>query len=313
MIQYSDNCPHGIMFHHFHGKNFPKVQGSISAEDLSSILEFIGLGRILTAEEWVENFHHNTLANNHVCLTFDDGLRCQYEIAKPVLESYDLTAFWFVYSSVFYGINEKHEIYRNFRTTQFKNIDEFYQQFFQALMSSSYATKVKGSLENFKPETYLKNFPFYTENDRKFRYIRDDVLTQNEYSFIMDEMINASDLNLEFLSSNLWLTENHLKDLKEKNHIIGLHSYSHPTKMLGLSIDEQREQYTKNINHLNNVVGKIISMSHPSNSYNDDTLKILEELGIELGFRANMSKIGGGKLEFSREDHSNIMKMLVMK
>ena len=27
------------------------------------------------------------------------GLKCQFEIALPVLDSYNLTAFWFVYSS----------------------------------------------------------------------------------------------------------------------------------------------------------------------------------------------------------------------
>ena len=30
-------------------------------------------------------------------------------------------------------------------------------------------------------------------------------------------------------------------------------------------------------------------MSHPSGSYNDDTLKILKELGVELGFKQIMS------------------------
>ena len=31
---------HGIMFHHFHGKNHIECQGSLSAEKLEEILEF---------------------------------------------------------------------------------------------------------------------------------------------------------------------------------------------------------------------------------------------------------------------------------
>ena len=34
---------------------------------------------------------------------------------------------------------------------------------------------------------------------------------------------------------------------------------------------------------------EIKCMSHPSGSYNADTLKILKELGIELGFKQIMS------------------------
>ena len=56
-------------------------------------------------------------------------------------------------------------------------------------------------------------------------------------------------------------------------------------------------------------------MSHPSGSYNDDTLKILNELGIELGFKQimdiepekGMKKINNSFLEIARQDHSDIL------
>lgn len=298
------------MFHHFHNEDFPKVQGSISGKELTEIIDFIGRERILRAEEWVEKFQQKSLSKKHVCLTFDDGHLSQYEVALPILESFDLTGFWFVYSSVFKGIKEKLEIYRFFRTTQFKNIDEFYVQFFRRLFNSPFAKIIKKSLERFDSNSYLKNHPFYTENDRKFRFIRDEILQQEEYFSIMDEMILYFNFNENEITSKLWMNENQLKILKKKKHIIGLHSYSHPMKMSGLSIEDQREEYTQNYNHLKELVGDIITMSHPSNSYNDDTLNISHELGIKLGFRADMLKIDGGNLEYPREDHANIMRIL---
>ena len=59
-------------------------------------------------------------------------------------------------------------------------------------------------------------------------------------------------------------------------------------------------------------------MSHPCGSYNQATLKILEGLGVELGFKQimsfeserNMETINNSFLEIAREDHSSIMKMI---
>jgi hypothetical protein len=49
-------------------------------------------------------------------------------------------------------------------------------------------------------------------------------------------------------------------------------------------------------------------MSHPCNSYTADTLSILAELGISLGFRATMrGAADASALERPREDHANIM------
>ena len=60
-------------------------------------------------------------------------------------------------------------------------------------------------------------------------------------------------------------------------------------------------------------------MSHPCGSYNSDTLRILDELGIELGFKQFMSvekekgmkKINNSTLEIAREDHSEIIKKII--
>ena len=51
-------------------------------------------------------------------------------------------------------------------------------------------------------------------------------------------------------------------------------------------------------------------MSHPCNSYNAATLSLLRELGITLGFRANMAKLGLSELEYPREDHANLVRAL---
>ena len=84
--------PHGIMFHHFCGGVHPQGQGAITAEELADLIEFVGPRRILPAEVWLVRCAGGTLRDGDVCLTLDDNLRCQYDIALPVLQAGDLVA-----------------------------------------------------------------------------------------------------------------------------------------------------------------------------------------------------------------------------
>ena len=72
--------------------------------------------------------------------------------------------------------------------------------------------------------------------------------------------------------------------------MIGLHSHFHPTSMAKLSYKEQENEYSTNLNTLSEILEKpknqIKHMSHPCGDYNNDTLKILKTLGIELGLNS---------------------------
>ena len=92
-MNYFSLYPHGITFHHFHDDKHYKGQGSISQKEFERILIYIGVNRILSPEEWLHKLENKSLKKNDVCLTFDDGLRCQMDIALPVLESHNIKAF----------------------------------------------------------------------------------------------------------------------------------------------------------------------------------------------------------------------------
>ena len=81
-----------------------------------------------------------------------------------------------------------------------------------------------------------------------------------------------------------------LRNLDAGGHVIGLHSYSHPTVMATLPVATQRLEYQQNLEHIQRVLGQApLTVSHPCDSYSADTLGILGEMGVRLGFRANMS------------------------
>lgn len=316
-MNYPATIPHGLMFHHFHDDKHYRGQGSISASDFEAILKFVGLERILDPSEWLRRLWAGQLTDRDVCITFDDGLLCQFDVALPVLDKYNLKAFWFVYSSVFEGELGKFEIYRVFRSKFFKDIDDFYNIFFTKVFQSKFGNTARKVIEEADLKKYSQTFPFYSTNDIHFRLIRDRALNREEFEMIMDAIIQEKGLSLSELSKDIWMSNENLAYLGGQKHTIGLHSYSHPMVLAGLSWEQQQEEYQKNYEHIRKVCGRLpVTMAHPANSYNDTTLKILEQLGVECGFKSNMfqqddlGQLNKSKYEIAREDHANIMRMM---
>jgi peptidoglycan/xylan/chitin deacetylase (PgdA/CDA1 family) len=301
----------GLMFHHFYGGAHPDVQGAISTAQFADILEFVGVKRILDPYEWCERARRGALDERDLCITFDDSLRCQFDLALPVLESYGLKAFWFVYSSVFEGQFTPLEIYRWFRTTQFARIDDFYTAFDAAVAGSPFSAEMETALAGFVARNYLAECAFYSDADRRFRFQRDVVLGPQRYDRIMGAMIDAAGVDMRAVGPSLWMDDACLRDLDSRGHIVGLHSYSHPMVMASLPPDDQAIEYLRNFQHLERVLGKKPeTMSHPSGSYNAATLAILRNLGISVGFRTDMTLRNGGILELPREDHADLLTRL---
>ena len=116
--------------------------------------------------------------------------------------------------------------------------------------------------------------------------------------------------NIKNAKKNLWMTEKDLIKISNKGHVIGLHSYSHPTKISKLNKTDQKLEYQKNFDHLTKLIKKpITTMAHPCGDYCKDTLNILNAMNIEIGFRSSMSiKRICSPLEIPREDNANVLR-----
>ena len=128
----------------------------------------------------------------------------------------------------------------------------------------------------------------------------------------MDGMVSQWLAGQTDIGELLWMDTAAVLDLKKKGHEIGLHSYSHPTAMGTLSAERQRSEYDRNRRHLIDTFGITpTTMSHPCNSYNADTLALMGEFGVKVGFCSNRGPVGNRTaLEMPREDHANIMNRL---
>ena len=311
---------HGIMFHHFHdNEKHKKSQGSISEDDFYKLIKFIGRKNILDADVFFDRYKQHKLKDNDVCLTFDDSIKCQIDVALPVLEELKIKSFFFVYSSIFEGKPDYLEIFRYFRMSYYNSIEEFYESFYKILDKDLEYFFLK----NKKKIKLAKNkFHFYSYEDIKFRLVRDFFLNKKEYENAMFLLIKEKQIDYKILFKNLFFNKRDLSKLNSLGHLIGLHSHNHPTLLENLSYDEQKNEYNKCLNIISEILNKpkheIKCMSHPCGSYNQDTLKILNELGIELGFKQimdveiekGMKKINNSSLEIARQDHSEIFKRM---
>ena len=316
----NNNFYHGIMFHHFHDDGIhTKGQGSIDKDDFSKMINFIGRKNILDADIFFEKFKSNKLKNNEVCLTFDDALKCQIDIALPILEELKIKSFFFVYTSIFQGKPDNLEFFRYFRMNYFKSINEFYNYFYKVLDKDLkfFFEKNSDKIKDFKIK-----FPFYSISDIKFRLVRDFFLTKNQYEDTMFLMFKEKQFNHSEYSKKLFFSKNDLQTLDNLGHLVGLHSQNHPTLLEKLSYDEQKSEYENCLSSISDILDKpkneIKSMSHPNGSYNADTLEILKELGIEFGFKQimtiepekGMKKVNNSFLEIARQDHASIFKRM---
>lgn len=296
------------MFHHFHEGDGPAGVGSINARTLARMLDHLGPSRILPAAEWCSRAIRGALRPGELCLTFDDNLRCQFDVALPVLRDYRLTGFWFVATAVLQGHLSRTEVYRAFRTRYFEGGSGFYEEFLRFVDRSAEGPRVRAALEAFDPSGYLGEYAFYSDDDRRFRFVRDDVLGVEAYQRLMDEMIRARGLKLKDLGAGLWMNDDCLRQLAAEGHVIGLHSHTHPTRLAELPPPLQRREYRANHAYLTSLLGTPpSSVSHPCNSYDEQTLRILRGMGVRIGFRSNATLATHSELEYPREDHVHVL------
>ncbi len=305
----TEQAPHGLMFHHFHGgEHQPDGHGSLSAESFEAILLDVGLDRILGPRQWLNALRVGRLRDTDVCLTFDDALKSQLAICLPVLEHYRLEAFWFIYSAPFEGVRPPLEIFRRFRYQCYPHIDDYYRAFWTSAGVDLGEVSADPEYQRFLA-AYTTQFPFYSVNDICYRFVRDRVLGPSRYEAVVYSLMQSRGVDVDSLSAGLWLGDDHLRQLHHKGHVIGLHSYDHPTNLAALNAADQRAQYVRNWEHISRVCEPPVSMSHPCNSYSEVTLVLLAELGITCGFRSNRVPPLNGRpnaspLEIGRVDAS---------
>ena len=96
------------MLHYLHSKKFHKIEGSISERNFEKIVK-------------------KNLKKNYI-YTFDDGLKSQFHLAKPILEKYNQTG---IFLNTFHFENKfnYHELSKFFKKFYYPISKKFYEDF----------------------------------------------------------------------------------------------------------------------------------------------------------------------------------------
>ncbi len=130
-------------------------------------------------------------------------------------------------------------------------------------------------------ENYKNNL-----QDNTISITLDDGYKDNLYALELCEKYNIPFtlyISTGFIGQKQYLTKREIQLFSKSNICrLGTHSVSHP-HLDTLSCDEQFNELNDSKNILEDIVGyKIIEMSYPHGSYNNDTIKIIDKLGYNL-------------------------------
>jgi peptidoglycan/xylan/chitin deacetylase (PgdA/CDA1 family) len=250
-----------IMLHYLHNKNFKKISGSISYKKFENIVK-------------------KNLNNNYI-YTFDDSLKSQFYLAKPILEKYKLKGIFFCNTFQFENKFNYHELSKFFIKINYKNKNNFYKDFFNLFDSKKIITMKK--IISFK-----KKFSYYSTNEIKLRLIRSENL--NFYNSILKKLFYIKKFSFRKYHKRIYMNKSQILKLS-KNHIIGLHTHSHYFNFDNLTKNVQKKEIFKNKNILERLIKKkIIHFSYPIGKYNNATLDLLQKFKIKFAFKNNKSK-----------------------
>lgn len=304
----------GLMFHHFHDETrHKKTEGSISKTQFKKIL--INFKKnIVTPEEFLnQTFQNkNKIKKKMVCLTFDDSIKSQTNIALEVLDDLNLKGFFF--SNSFQYENEIGflECCRYFRNNYFSNIEKFYELFIQNL-KKNFSEKTINTFLKLNKKYFIKwkkISPFYSIKDLEFRLLRDFFLDKDQYNNQLIELFNLKGFNYKKKNENLHFSKKDLTILSHNGHEIGLHSHSHPIPITDLPLKDIKNEYVKNYDILKKIIRKEIwSMSHPNGYFNINCKTVLKDLGVKIGFANNeiSSKKKLNLFDIPRIDHTKLI------
>ena len=269
------------MFHYVL-KNFKYYHFDLDLFEIR-LKELLEKYRVISLSDFNHLITNNHDMNNCVMLTFDDATIDHYKYVYPILKKYNCSGLFFVASNVFN--NSILNIQYIHRLLSLNCFDQIYDDFIQKLQENNVIVddiNIKDKIVYFK-----QNLQFKLE-----KKIRNKIL-----NYLVDKYKVSKDFE------NYYITKEQLKEMKENGMFIGLHTENHLNLSL-LSYKQQKQEVFDNLKKLKLfklIDDDLISIAYPFGYYDDDTLKIMRELGVKFGFKANT--FGPlGDLEINRID-----------
>ncbi|MFC2001660.1 polysaccharide deacetylase family protein [Chloroflexota bacterium] len=225
-----------------------------------------------------------TISENLCLITFDDGLREQYETAWPILKKKGIPAVFFVSTQPLLDgqLLRVHKIHYVRSIIKHSVIEDS--------LSAVFKTEYNEIMGNIDPGLIAKIYRYDSESEAYLKYLLNFVLSENDVDKFI-EYLYEKYVKLKDDTRALYLTENQIIELS-KHDAIGSHTVSH--RPLGkLDLKEAVFELSESKKTLENLTDKrIMAVGYPyggSAAVTREVAEIAEKSGYEVGFTTERS------------------------
>lgn len=264
----------------------------------NQLLELKNHGTFISQEELLK-FRNKKFDKNYILVTFDDGLKEQYELARPILKRLKIPFIFFINSSNFtdkkVSLVHKVHLLRSVLST-----DEILE-----VLETNSSQKLNDKELKFAETNYL----YDSKKTAILKYILNFKLSFKEQEETIDKVFGRY-FDEEKVVKELYMSKEQLIELNEEGSL-GSHSHNHfPLGTLNKSIIDI--DIKKSQNYFEFELGKkASSISYPYGSFEacEGVEEIAEKHNFKLGFsmeRAARENIETNSLLISRYDCNDL-------
>jgi peptidoglycan/xylan/chitin deacetylase (PgdA/CDA1 family) len=293
-----------LMYHRIAEPEMDPWQLSVSRDHFESHLATLkATGCVKSVNEVIHDLENNSLSNDCICITFDDGYEDNYLYALPLLEKYECPATFFITTSTI-GSNEPYwwdmlaEIFLSAdKLPASLNIKINEANFSYQLENEgamSVAQRKMNAAWHWPEDTPTQRAKIYFEiwmtlRDQQYHVIRKAV----------DEIKQWSGLKPINTSGNFPMSESQLRKLSEHKYAFtGLHTHTHSAlgtlstdqQLIEINLGKQWLDEKLNINH--------VSLAYPYGSYNKETSEAVKKAGLSAAFTTDAHIVTGKSNRF---------------
>ena len=255
---------------------YPSIFGLTPHEFEKQLLVLMNLGEFIHPLELIKNIDKVLNSKQHfILITFDDGLKEQFELAKPILDKLGIPALFFI-NSINYIEKEVtlvHKIHLVRSQISPTELLDLFAEF------DSY-NNVK--LSNVEKQKAIFHYNYDTIESAYFKYILNFKLSLDLQANFINQIFDCH-FDTNKIVENLYMTDNQVKELG-KIGMLGSHTHSHIA--LGLiDSDLINDELTKTKDFLKQLTqSDIVCISYPYGS-KEACAKPVPELAYKSGYK----------------------------
>ena len=225
-----------------------------------------------TKKKFIKQISH--LKKRHglpnINFTFDHGTIDHYFLAAKELEKIGARGIFFILSSIPESLKIPSE-------DKQRRIESLSRKKLARELCKSYKFKYNPN----EAKKYLKQFKFYSLEERYLRYLRNEKLSRKQYEKFIDKQYKkkfGNDYN--YIKKN-YMNWKHIISLKNRGHEIGSHSHDHYG---------DKNDYKKSLNIIKKKIKKNVNLISYPNGNKRISDKDLKSLGVLKGFTTSSKK-----------------------